>query len=102
MKSICPQEELLADYLEDRLGHEERSGIESHFSECSRCLDEFLTVNSISQIRENLAPDPVPEQLTEAAVKLVTKLVSLHRTFPSPEVTHFLTEYSQQFQSISK
>jgi hypothetical protein len=73
---MCPQEELLADYLEDRLGIEERSGIESHFSECLRCLDEFLTANSITQNRENLAADPVPERVTEAAVNLVAKLVS--------------------------
>ena len=76
MKNICPQEELLADYLEDRLGIDERSGIESHFSECSRCLDEFLTANSIVQNRQNLAPDPVPEHVTEAAVKLVAKRIS--------------------------
>jgi hypothetical protein len=74
MKIICPQEELLADYLEDRLGLEERSGIESHFSECPRCLDEFLTANSITQNRENLSADPVPEHVTEAAVKIVAKL----------------------------
>ncbi len=76
MKTICPQEELLADYLEDRLGHEKKSGIESHFSECSRCLDEFLTANSITQNRENLTADPAPEHMTEAAIKLVSKLVS--------------------------
>ena len=76
MKVLCPQEELLADYLEDRLGIEERSGIESHFSDCPQCLDEFLTVNSIRQNREYLASDPVPEHVTEAAVKLVAKLVS--------------------------
>jgi len=76
MKTICPQEELLADYLENRLGLEEKSGIESHFSECSRCLDEFMTANSITQNRENLAADPVPEHVTEAAVNLIAKLAS--------------------------
>lgn len=76
MKIICPQEELLADYLEDRLGIEERSGIESHFSACPRCLDELLIANSITQNRENLAADPVPEHVTEAALNLVAKLAS--------------------------
>jgi hypothetical protein len=89
MKIICPQEELLADYLEDRLDLEERSGIESHFSECSRCLDEFLTVNSIRQNRENLAPDPVPDHVSEAAVKLVTKLVSRPPNSSTPRSYQF-------------
>jgi hypothetical protein len=99
MKIICPHEELLADYLEDRLGLEERSGIESHFSECSRCLDEFLTANSISQNRENLAPDPVPEHVSEAAVKLVAKLVSRPQDSNNPRGYQF---FNQIFSRISE
>ena len=79
MEIICPQEELFADYLENRLTIEERSDIESHFSECPRCLDEFLTANSLAKDRENLAADPVPEYVTESAAKLVAKLVSRPR-----------------------
>jgi hypothetical protein len=76
MKNLCPQEELFADYLENRLATEERSGIESHFSDCTRCRDEFLTANSMTQSREYLEADPVPEHVTGAAVKLVAQLVS--------------------------
>ncbi len=76
MKIICPPEELFADYLENRLATEERSNIESHFSDCTRCRDEFLTANSMMQSRQYLEADPVPEHVTEAAVKLVAQLVS--------------------------
>jgi hypothetical protein len=85
MKTVCPQEELLADYLEERLGLEKKSGVESHFSECSRCLDEFLTANSIMQNRKNLTADPAPEHMTEAAVKLVLKLVSRPQDSSKPK-----------------
>jgi len=75
MKIICPPEELLADYIEDHLASDERSGIESHFLECPRCLNEFLTANSMTQSREYLQADPVPEHVTGAAVRLVAQLV---------------------------
>ena len=99
MKTICPQEELLADYLEDRLGLEEKSGIESHFSECSRCLDEFLTANSITQNRENLAADPVPEHVTEAAVMLIAKLASRPPDSYKPRSYQF---FNRLFSRISE
>jgi hypothetical protein len=76
MKIKCLNEELLADYLEDRLNVDERSSIETHFSSCKRCLDEFLTANSMLQSRQYLEADPVPGHVTEAAVKRVAQLVS--------------------------
>jgi hypothetical protein len=89
MKIICPQEELLADYLEDRLALDERSNIESHFSDCTQCRDEFLTANSMLQSRPFLEADPVPEHVTGAAVKLVAQLVSRPRAAIEPKAYPF-------------
>ena len=99
MKIICPQEELLADYLEDRLALDERSGIESHFSDCTRCRDEFLTVNSMTQSREYLETDPVPEHVTGAAVKLVAQLVSRPQDSYKPRSYQF---FKKMYARISE
>ena len=101
MKNLCPQEELFADYFENRLATEERSGIESHFSDCSRCRDEFLTVNSMAQSREYLETDPVPEHVTGAAVKLVAQLVSRPQDSYKPRSYLFINKiYSRVSEYI--
>ena len=92
MKIICPPEEQFADYLENRLATEERSGIESHFADCRQCRDEFLTANSMMQSREYLEADPVPEHVTGAAVKLVAQLVSRARDSYKPRRYQFLNK----------
>jgi hypothetical protein len=102
MKISDPREELLADYLEDRLGIEERSSIEAHLSECPRCLDEFLTANSIARNRDNLVVETVPDHVTEAAVKLVGKLVSRQQDSYKPEnyqyFSKILSRISEHFK----
>jgi hypothetical protein len=80
MEIRCLDEELLAGYLEDRLNADERSRIEAHFSDCKRCLDEFLVANRMTQSRQYIEADPVPEYVTEAAVKRVTQLVAGRRS----------------------
>ncbi|MCP4624780.1 MAG: hypothetical protein GY850_14810 [bacterium] len=99
MKTKGSQEELLDDYLENRIGLNKKSGIESHFSECSRCLDEFLTTNTITQNRDELAVDPVPEHVTETAVKLVAKLVSRPQDSYKPRSYQF---FNRLFSRISE
>jgi len=84
MKRICPNEELLAGYLEDRLAIDERSNLESHFSDCARCRDEFLTASSLVQTRQYPDAGPVPQHVTAAAVKLAAQLVSRPRDAKKP------------------
>jgi len=90
MEIKCLKEELLADYLEDRLTGDERSKIESHFSDCSGCLDEFLTANSMIQSRQYLEADPVPSHVTEAAVMSVAQIVFRPRGAPKDRRYPFL------------
>ncbi|MEA1867283.1 MAG: zf-HC2 domain-containing protein, partial [Thermodesulfobacteriota bacterium] len=74
MKITCPNEERLADYLEGRLSEEDRSQVEKHLSECDICLEGLVLTNSLVRGRERLDLDPVPDEVTEAAVRLVTSL----------------------------
>lgn len=74
MKTTCPNEERLADYLEGRLSEEDRSQVEKHLSECDICLEGLVLTNSLVRGRGRLDLDPVPDAVTEAAVHLVTNM----------------------------
>ena len=71
MKATCPDEETLTDYLEGRLSEKERSQVETHLSECETCLEEIVVANGLAQGRDRFELDPVPNEVTEAAVRLV-------------------------------
>jgi hypothetical protein len=71
MKRICPQEEVLADYLAGRLSEENTSDLESHLAGCRRCLDEITISESLIQHDDSTAYEPVPHGVTESAVILV-------------------------------
>jgi len=94
MKNICPREERIADYIEDRLSNEERSGIEAHFSNCNRCLDELITINLIGQTQDHFEVDPVPEYVTDAAVRLTVQLVSPQTSIKERSIQIFKKNYS--------
>ena len=72
MKIICPDEEVIADYLEGRLCQDDRSELESHASDCDLCLEEFTAAKSLCQTDDISKFDPVPGHVTDAAVALVT------------------------------
>jgi hypothetical protein len=74
MKTACPNEERLADYLEGRLSEEDRYIVEKHLSECDICLEGLVVTNSLVRGRGRFDPNPVPDDVTEAAVRLVTSL----------------------------
>lgn len=74
MKTTCPNEERLVDYLEGRLSEEDRSHVEKHLSGCDICLEGLVLTNGLLRGRDRLDMDPVPDDVTEAAVRLVTGL----------------------------
>lgn len=68
----CPGEEKLVDYIEGRLSGEDRSQVEEHLSDCPICLEGFVVTNSMIRGRDRFELDPVPTEVTEAAVHLVS------------------------------
>lgn len=70
MKIKCPDDELLADYLEGRLSETDRFRVEAHLADCDACLDRFASAGSLLHSGCQLDYDAVPEQVTEAAVRL--------------------------------
>ena len=73
MKTLCPDEEMLADYLEGRLSDEERSQMEEHLSACKGCLEELVVTNSLLRGGDRAKLNSVPEEVTGAAVRLVKR-----------------------------
>lgn len=73
MKSRCPGEETLADYLSGRLPLPAKKQVEAHLLECETCLETLGLLN-----QTEVQADPVPQWLTAAAVRQVQALQS-HR-----------------------
>ena len=68
-KKSCPDEEIIADYLEGRLSAEDKEAMEAHLSECELCLEELVIAGKA--IRDAAELPAVPSGVTEAAVRLV-------------------------------
>ena len=71
VKTKCPDEEMLADYLEGRLSEGEKSQMEKHISDCEICFQAAIIGKDL--IKGEVLPDleSVPEDVTQAAVRLV-------------------------------
>lgn len=77
MKTACPDEEIIADYIEGRLSENDRASVEAHLSDCEQCLEILLTVREITGPKEKPALEPVPDKITQAAVQQIKKQTSL-------------------------
>jgi hypothetical protein len=70
-KKSCPGEEMIADYLEDRLSAEDKEAVDAHLSECELCLEELVIAGKA--MKDTAEAPAVPLGVTEAAVRLVAK-----------------------------
>lgn len=77
MRTRCPDEERLADYLEGRLSEKERFHVEEHLAECEICLEGLAVTSRLVQNRDQLELDHVSNEVTEAAVRLVTSRITI-------------------------
>jgi len=71
MKSMCPNEEILVDYIEGRLQGKEKRNIENHLSKCDCCLETIVIVNSMNTEYENFEFQEVPEFVTQTLIQQV-------------------------------
>jgi len=71
MKTACPDEETLVNYLEGRLSDNERTGMEKHLSGCDTCLEEFIVARNLERSVKELQLDPVPAGVTKAAFDMI-------------------------------
>ena len=69
MNKTCPREEILVDYVEDRLPEEERLDLEEHLSVCDSCLEDLIVANTVFREGEEFELDSVPKKVTKSAVR---------------------------------
>ena len=77
MKNICPDEEMLADYIESRLSNNDKAEMDAHLSDCDQCLQAFVTVEGLVRSGDRIQLDTVPSRVTESAVHMVESNGSL-------------------------
>lgn len=95
MKSVCPQEEVLADYLAGRLSQENKSGLESHLSDCHRCLDEIMVAEGLMHENDLSGYEMVPSTVTESAIALIkSRTPAQHFNFKQRSLQLFKHLYS--------
>jgi hypothetical protein len=68
MKSRCPTEEELADYLENRATAAEKGRLEDHVASCRSCFDEFVS-SRVAASGAGARRDHVPESVTLATLE---------------------------------
>ncbi|MBF0451016.1 MAG: hypothetical protein HQK75_09960 [Candidatus Magnetomorum sp.] len=71
MKSICPSDEILADFIEGRLQKEEKKLIENHLSTCDCCLETIVIANSMNTDYANFEFQEVPEYVTQTIIQQI-------------------------------
>lgn len=71
MKRRCPQDEMLADYLEGRLSEQDRHLIEKHFSECDRCIEYLAIHKALMQNAQEFNIKPAPDHVARSVNKLL-------------------------------
>ncbi|CAN2047965.1 Zinc-finger domain-containing protein [Candidatus Magnetomoraceae bacterium gMMP-1] len=77
MKSTCPNEEMIADYLEGRISDKEKYVIEEHISTCENCLEELIMANTLLRDARLFESEQVPEEFTQSAIDLTINKRSL-------------------------
>ena len=63
MKRLCPDVEMIGDYIEGHLNTDDRSGIEEHLSECETCRQEFIIGKNLVRGGDDLDLSPVPDEV---------------------------------------
>jgi hypothetical protein len=67
MKLQCIDEEVLADYIYDRLPDSERDGVEEHLASCDECLEEFVLAKALLNDSELAEYEPGPAERVRTA-----------------------------------
>jgi hypothetical protein len=101
MKKKCPEEEILADYLEKRLSDEERSRLETCLSECDECLEELLVAKNLIQNNGLIEFRPVSKPITEGAIHLLADRISAPRRSVKDTIVQTITHWWSQMANLN-
>ena len=71
MKNRCPNEEMLASYVEGLLTENKRSQMEAHLALCDTCREEFKMTNHIVRGGAGVDINTAPPEITRSAINLL-------------------------------
>ena len=71
MKNRCPNEEMLASYVEGLLTENKRSQVEAHLALCDACREEFKMTNHIVRGGAGVDINTAPPEVTRSAIHLL-------------------------------
>ena len=71
MERLCPDEEMLADYLEGRLSDDEKSRLEKHVSQCDQCLEDMMISKNLVNETYQFELDQVPDRVTKGVLHML-------------------------------
>jgi hypothetical protein len=79
MKSLCPDEERIGDYINGRLNDNDISRIEEHLAGCETCRQEFIIGKGLRR-GGDLELGPAPDEVTRSSLRLADNAASTPRT----------------------
>lgn len=71
MKTLCPNEEMFAAYVEGLLPERQRSHLEAHLSECNACLSAFSLTTCMVRGGASAPLETAPPEVTQSALDLI-------------------------------
>lgn len=71
MKTQCPSDEIIAQYLEGLLKDTDSNNLEAHIADCGICLDTVTEGARLINAVGAVGTDPVPVHVTQSAVDAV-------------------------------
>jgi hypothetical protein len=71
MKTLCPNEEMFAAYVEGLLPEHQRSHMEAHLSECDACLSAFKLTTCMVRGAASSALETAPPEVAQSALDLI-------------------------------
>ena len=93
MNKLCNNEEMLADYLEGRLSDIKISRMEEHLSDCEVCSEELIIGKDLIRGGSQPKSADVPDEVTEAAVRLVNNLTTTNSNSLKERFNRFLDRF---------
>lgn len=67
----CPGEETLNDYLQDRLGAEEREAVEGHLAGCETCIQTIIATAALKDDTHVPASSDVPDHVLQKVLAAI-------------------------------
>ena len=96
--TTCPDDEMLADYLEGRLSGHVIAEMEAHLSACDTCLEAFMVSRHLIKEAFGHETTPVPDRVVQSTVRLIQDRIT---TSPEPLIGKAMQYFRRLYINLS-